>query len=116
MPYATLAELKDWTGATNVSDTILQACLDEAEVSLRTDVGIAPDDDDPIQSTLDALHVAHGETLRRAQRNLARRNSPEGISGLGDLGAFRVPVRDPDSAVSVLRLREILGFPSVGIS
>lgn len=109
MTYATRDELREWLGTNAVSTTLLDICLDEAESSLRADLGVVVGPDpDPILADAEALTIARGEVLRRAQRNLARRNSPEGISGLGDLGAFRVPVRDPDSQVSMNRLRAIL--------
>ena len=54
----------------------------------------------------------YGEETRRAQRLLSRRNSPEGIAGLGgDFGVMQVPARDPDSSISIWRLKAILGLP-----
>lgn len=101
-------EFKVWSGAGMVPDMLIQACLDEAEASIVADLG-API---PVIRTVpEAESVAYNETLRRAQRFLARRNSPEGLAGAGDLGFIQIPTRDPDSQYAIWRLQALLAIP-----
>ena len=106
----TVSDFRTWAGASNVSapDTVVQQCLDEAEASILADLYVTIDE---ILSLADATVTARGEELRRAQRLLARRNSPEGIAGAGELGWVAVPSRDPDSSWAVTRLRQQLNVP-----
>ena len=58
-----------------------------------------------------ALDVAVGEEKRRANRLLARRNSPEGIAGAGVDGIISIPTRDADSQRAVWAIRSHLAVP-----
>ena len=74
MSLVTLEELKVWTGAVNVPDSILQSTLDEAESAILSEVG-APITE--VEANSDARAIFYGEELRRAQRLLARRNATQ---------------------------------------
>jgi hypothetical protein len=104
-----VANFREWTGAASgtVSDALIQACLDEAEAGLLADLGLQISD---IQAVDQAHDLASGEELRRASRLLARRNSPEAISGAGE-AVFAVPSRDPDSARTLSAIRAVLVIP-----
>lgn len=107
----TIAQFRAWSGAatSTVPDSLIQQVLNEAEAGITVDI------DSPIGEVLGnpAAHaLASGEELRRASRLLARRNSPEGVAGMGDLG-FTVPVRDPDSFRTVSAIRTLLGISEV---
>lgn len=89
----------------SVPDQLIQTVLDEAES------GIAQETAQPltaIQANAAALAIATGEELRRGSRLLARRNSPEGIAGIGSEGTIGIPVRDPDSGNAIRQIRSIL--------
>jgi len=102
-------QFRDWAGAavSTVSDPLIQACLDEAEAGLCADLGLQVPD---LQAVDQAHDLAVGEELRRASRLLARRNSPEAISGFGE-AAFAVPSRDPDSARTLSAILATLVIP-----
>jgi len=106
----TVDQFREWAGVSSgsVSDEIIQVCLDDAEAGLLADLGLV--DTSTIEAFPAAVAVAFPDLLRRAQRGLARRNSPESMMGSGELGFFPVPARDPDSAQSVWRLMQILGI------
>ena len=104
-------ELAEWANAPAVPESILQSCVDEAEASLLADVDVRVTE---ITKNKAALAVAHGEVLRRGQRLLGRRNSPEGQIGVGEFGVA-IPIRDPDSVNAVNALRNIL-VPEWGIA
>lgn len=103
-------EFRAWVGHANLPDAVVGVVVAEAEASLLADLGLT--DTSEIEANTQALAVATGEELRRAQRFLARKNSPEGIAGGGEYG-IAVPIRDPDSQVSIWRLMELLdiGIP-----
>ena len=104
-----IAQFREWAGAATatVSDALIQACLDEAEAGLTADLGLQVTD---LMAVDQAHDLAAGEELRRASRLLARRNSPEAISGFGE-AAFAVPSRDPDSARTLSSIRAVLVIP-----
>ena len=104
-----VAEFRTWSGAATASipDSLIQDCLDEAEAGMLADVGTGMDD---IQADSGAVTLARGEELRRASRLMARRNSPEGFSGYGDI-AIQVASRDPDSYRTIAAIRSILVVP-----
>ena len=104
----TVEEFQLWSGASNIPDSLIQSCLDEAEASLLADLGITVAD---IRADPEATGVAYNEEMRRAQRFLARRNSPEGLAGAGDLGLIQIPTRDPDSQYAIWRIAALLGLP-----
>jgi len=106
---ATVEDLRTWATAPAVPDAVLSGCLDDAESSLLADLGL--DDTTEILADPRAMPVARGETLRRGQRFLARRNSPEGIAGTGDFGGLAISFRDPDSVAALDRLRQLLMIP-----
>lgn len=110
---ASISDFRAFAGAavSTVPDTLIQAVLDEAEAAIEVEVALPVDE---ILTSQSARNLAYGEELRRASRLLARRNSPEAISGFGDL-AFQVPVRDPDSFRTVSAIRSILVVPE-GVS
>lgn len=103
-------EFRAWSGAgtASVPDSLIQACLDEAVSGLVADLGV-----DPALVAADpaAAAIAHGEILRRASRLLARRNSPEALAGMGELGAVTIPSRDPDSTRAVWAIKSLLVIP-----
>ena len=109
MALVSVSEFRSYAGAgvATVPDSLVQGCLDEAEAGLLADLGIDitviydfPEPEEPIA-------LARGEELRRASRLLARRNSPESISGQGE-AVFTVPSRDPDSARTIWALKSAL--------
>ena len=101
-----VADFRSWAGASvsTVPDHLIQQCLDEAEAGIAVDIDSTIDQ---VQGEPRALALATGEELRRAGRLLARRNSPEGILGYGELVAT-VPVRDPDSFRTISAIRSVL--------
>ena len=101
-----VAEFRSYAGAaaSTVPDSLVQGCLDEAEAGLTADLGIAITE---ITPSVQATSLARGEELRRASRLLARRNSPESISGQGE-AVFTVPSRDPDSARTIWAIKSAL--------
>lgn len=111
MALVTVAEFRAWSGAAtgSVSDAVIEACLEEAEAGLVADTQLTIG---AIVVNPDAAALAYGEELRRGSRLLARRNSPEAISGMGD-AIFTIPVRDPDSARTVLEIQALLNVPIV---
>lgn len=112
MSVVTVADFRSWAGANlpaSVPDALIQECLDEAESGIAADTGATVD---AIESEPLALDVLRGEEKRRANRLLARRNSPEGIAGAGTDGlAYQIPVRDADSQRAVWTIRSHLAVP-----
>lgn len=111
MAMVTVEDFRGWAGAaySTVPDGLAAACLDEAEAALWSDVGCDLPMD--LTSSPQAAAIARGDVLRRAANILARRNSPEGVAGVGDMGIITVPSGDPGSPAAVRRLRRILGMP-----
>lgn len=106
-----VAQFREWSGANtpaSVSDSLVQMSLDEAENALLTEAGTTID---TVLSSPAATAISKGDTMRRASRLLARRNSPEAIAGAGEAGLIIVPSRDPDSAASVRQIKAILMIP-----
>ena len=72
-------------------DGHLAHCLDVATAWVEDRVYVEPDT---------GVHRRHPEvveaTMILASRLYARRNSPEGVAGWGDLGVVRVLATDPD--------------------
>ena len=111
MALVTVDEFRAWSGTApaSVTDSVIEACLAEAEAGLVADVGLSIT---AIIVNDGAAALAYGEELRRGSRLLARRNSPEAVSGMGD-AMFTIPVRDPDSARTVLEIKALLNVPYV---
>lgn len=110
-------EFRAWAGANvpaTVPGSLVAACLEEAEAALVADVGCSTVND--ITSHPDAARIAYGDMLRRTSNLLARRNSPEGIAGVGDDGMITVPSGDPGSPAAVRRIRRYLGIPVVVVA
>jgi hypothetical protein len=108
MTLVTVEEFRAWSGAVpaSVSDALIQQCLSEAESGIIADTSVTVAE---IEGSKLALDVAVGEERRRANRLLARRNSPEGVVGTGTDGlSFAVPVRDADSQRAVWAIRSHL--------
>lgn len=105
----TVATFRAWAGAglNTVSDELIGLTLAESEAGLQADLGT---DIAVIQVSDVAVALATGEVLRRTARLLARRNSPESVSGFGDL-ALITPSRDPDSARTLTAIRAALVLP-----
>ena len=86
-----VAEFRAWAGTNvpaQVPDALIAECLDEAEAGIVSEAG------SPID--LIAAHPlagaeATGEEKRRAQNLLAKRNSPEGVAGMGVEGYISIP-------------------------
>lgn len=111
MSLVTVPDFRTWAGANvpaSVPDALIKQCLDEAEAGIVADVGATVAD---IEQNLMALDIAVGEEKRRANRLLARRNSPEGVAGVGDAGVIAIPVRDADSQRAVWGIRSHLAVP-----
>ena len=118
----TVPQYRTWSGAATatISDSVIQQCLDEAESGLFADVPTTLEEISPPPwsgmsapcgpSGISAISLATGEILRRSSRLLARRNSPEGVSGYGDI-AISISSRDPDSARTIQSIRSILCTP-----
>ena len=82
-----VADFRQWAGTNipaSVPDDLILDCLDEAEAGILAETGatIAA-----IQVNTLAVAEMVGEQKRRANRLLARRNSPEGIAGAGSEGS-----------------------------
>lgn len=105
-----IADFRAWAGASvdMVPDSLIAATLDESEAGMTVDIGVTVGD---ILASPEATALAWGEEVRRASRLLARRNSPESISGFGEL-AIVIPSRDPDSARTLVQIRQALGIPN----
>lgn len=105
-----VSTFREWAGISDaVSDVVLALTLDEAEAAIAADVG------EPLQAIIAnaaAANVARGEELRRANRLLARKNSPEALAGAGAETVITIPSRDPDSQRSVWTIQSILGTPA----
>ncbi len=105
-----VAGFRAWAGAAaaSVSDELVAQCLDEAEAGLCADLDVTVD-----QLTAPVAEpLAVGEVKRRASRLLARRNSPEALSGFGE-AIIAIPVRDPDSARTEQAIRAVLQLRAV---
>lgn len=89
------------------SDALLAECLDTAIAAVEEVVYVEPDG---------AYWRRHPQCVEAvmliAHRLYTRRNSPEGVSGWGDLGVVRVTSRDPD--VEALLERHI-DYSRVGV-
>lgn len=110
----TAADFRAWSGANlpaTVPDALIQGVLDEAAAAVASEVGVA----EAVLWSGPAAPIATGEVLRRASRLLARRNSPEGIAGVGEMGMVTVPARDVDSQRAVWQMQAILMVPE-GVS
>lgn len=105
----TVSQVRAYSGPTigHLSDDVVQECLDEAEAGLIADLGV---DMAAVMQHPDARHVAVGDVKRRTANLLARRNSPEGVAGVGDMGIVPVPADDPQTSRSVLRIKRLLGI------
>jgi hypothetical protein len=99
-------EFRQWAGVgQNVPDEVIDGVLSEAESGIAADVG------EPITTIVGdpaAAAIAYGEMLRRTNRLLARKNSPESVVGAGSEGVFAIPSRDPDSQRAVDAIRSHL--------
>lgn len=84
----TVEQVTQWLGAPTLDPALIkQAWLSaEAYVGNRTDWDITGQPDDDLVLAVDLS----------AARYLQRRNSPDGIVGLGDLGPAQVPYSDVD--------------------
>lgn len=90
--WATLADLKSWVDMppSGGDDAELQRCLDVAqEQQLQTLDTELFDEVDPPEAIVQAL-------LMRAASLYRRRQTPEGVSGVGDFAVVRVGRNDPD--------------------
>lgn len=86
MSIAELEDVQAWVGGHPDSDQVRTAWeAAEAYVAERTHVDEGPSPAALVQ----AVYLL-------TARYLARRNSPEGFVGLGDLGPARVPINDRD--------------------
>jgi len=104
-------EFRQWAGVseTSASDQVIEQTIAEAEAGLAADVGEPLSD---IMTVPEASAIGHGEVLRRANRLIARRNSPESVLGAGVDGiAVTVPARDPDSQRAVWSIQSVLLTP-----
>jgi hypothetical protein len=90
-----VAEFRAWSGVgANVPDDVIEGVIAEAAAGIVADVG------EPLSVIVAdeaAAAILHGEVLRRTNRLLARKNSPESVVGAGSEGVFAIPSRDPDS-------------------
>jgi hypothetical protein len=103
----TTADFRTYAGVgTGTSDRLVQDALDEALTSLGADVGKPYED----LFSSPAAAIARGEALRRANRLLARKNSPEAVAGAGADGIIAIPSRDPDSQRAVDSIIRLLGI------
>jgi hypothetical protein len=102
---------REWAGASvdNVSDALISVTLDESEAGIEADIGVTAAE---LLANSRATALAWGEEVRRTSRLLARRNSPESISGQGEF-AIMIPSRDPDSARTLTQIRQALGIGEV---
>jgi hypothetical protein len=112
MTLVSVADFRAWSGANipaSVPDALIQDCLDEAEAGIAAETGAKIED---IGAHLLARAEAVGEEKRRANRLLARRNSPEGVAGAGSDGLiYTIPVRDADSQRAVWHIQAHLLVP-----
>jgi hypothetical protein len=108
-----ITSYRTWAGASvgSVPDSLIQQSLDEAESGLVADVGCGTVD--AIVVNLDANAVAVGEVQRRTNNLLAKRNSPEGVAGVGDMGVISIPSTPAGSMASVRQIKQHLGIPLV---
>jgi hypothetical protein len=90
-PITTVGDVKAWLGPGH-DPAIVQEAYDAAESWVGARVSWY-DPDDP---TADAPESLAQAVCLQTQRLLARRNSPDGLVGMGDLGFARVPVTDAD--------------------
>jgi hypothetical protein len=101
-----VSEFRQWAGiGSNVPDDVIEGVLAEAESGIAADVG------EPITAIVadeSAAAIAHGEMLRRTNRLLARKNSPEAVASAGSEGVIAIPSRDPDSQRAVDAIRSHL--------
>jgi hypothetical protein len=97
----TLADLKDYLGIEDEQDdSALQESLDAAIAAQRRVCALPYDafgDEDYTPDMVLAIHI-------RAQRYVARRNSPEGVVGLSGAGGDFVSARLPSFDADVLHL------------
>jgi Phage gp6-like head-tail connector protein len=88
---ADLAGLRTWLGVKSTdADANLQQALDAAVAWVNSRV--YPVDQDPATRHIDVTQAI----LILAARVYARRNSPEGVAGWGDLGVVNIATSDPD--------------------
>lgn len=95
--WATIADLRAWIDmpATAGDDTVLQQCLDVAQEQqqCRLDAEAVEGWVDDIATVPEAVKQA---LLMRSSALYRRRQTPEGVSGFGDIAVVRVGGRDPD--------------------
>ena len=95
--WATLADLRSWVdlpvGAGD--DPVLQQCLDVAQEQqqCRLDADAVDGWNADLATLPEAVKQA---LLMRASAMYRRRQTPEGVSGFGDIAVVRVGGRDPD--------------------
>lgn len=95
--WATVADLRAWIDlpVSGGDDTTLQRCLDVAQEQQSCRL-----DPDSVQGWLDDTatvpEAVKQALLMRASALYRRRQTPEGVSGIGDLAVVRVGGRDPD--------------------
>jgi hypothetical protein len=107
----TVQQFREWAGA-NVPQTVPDSLIDQ--ILNESESAIAQETQQPltaIQGNPAALAIATGEELRRASRLLSRRNSPEGVAGMGESGLISISSRDPDSGNAIRQIRSILLTP-----
>jgi hypothetical protein len=83
-----------WVGDPTIPDDVITAAWEGAEsyIGERTDYPTEDPDGLPLDPPDDLVQAVNLLTARY----LARRNSPDGIVGMGDLGPANVPVIDRD--------------------
>ena len=108
--WATIGELREWADfpAGAGDDAVLQQVLDVAQAqmtkSLNADL-LAEDTIVPAECPIQVKHAL----LMRANALYRRRQTPEGISGVGDFAVVRVSRFDPDVETLVAQYRQF-GF------
>jgi hypothetical protein len=92
----TLEDVQAWLGPGYDTPTVTQAYnAAEAWVSKRVRYPVVNplvEPPEPLEAPDDLKQAVRFQTARY----LARRNSPDGMVGLGDLGVARIPVSDQD--------------------
>lgn len=113
----TLAEYRMWMGPalpSTTPDSIIQDALDSAEAGLVADVGCQAID--AIITNLDANVIAREDIMLRTSNKLAKRNSPEGVAGVGEEGFITIPATPNGSQVNVRQIKKHLRISVVVIA
>ena len=111
-----ITDYRVWMGPSlpaTTPDSVVQMCLDSSEAGLVADVGAVID---AIITNLEANALARKDIMLRTSNELAKRNSPEGVAGVGEEGFISIPATPAGSISTVRQIKRHLRIPVVVIA